>query len=58
MKAEHGSIRINGTAPSINVNIYGLAPPETGHPAESPLTPSMRKTDWSRRTGKPGRRTW
>lgn len=24
LKAEHGSIRINGTDPSINVNIYGL----------------------------------
>lgn len=35
------------------------APPETGPSCRnSPLTPSMRKTDWSRRTGKPGRRTW
>lgn len=35
------------------------APRETGPSCRnSPSTPSMRKTDWSRRTGQAGRRTW
>lgn len=59
IQAENGSIRINGTSPSINVNIYGLGSAGTGLSClNSPSTPSMRKTAWSRRTGPAGRRTW